>query len=104
MEPLLSEVTGRLSQVVWLLDVAGGLVLLVACANIAGLSVARAVARRDELALRRALGANRWQLLRVGLAENLLIGAAGAAVGLLLGELRAAAAAPAAARRFPQGP
>ncbi len=84
MEPLLDEVTGRSRQVVWLLVGAGGLVLLVACANIAGLCVARAVSRRKELALRRALGANRWQLVRVGLAENLLIGVAGAALGLLL--------------------
>lgn len=84
IEPLLGEVTGRSSQVVWLLTAAGGLVLLVAGANIAGLSVARAVARRRELSLRRALGANRWQLLRVGLAENLVIGAAGALLGLLL--------------------
>jgi putative ABC transport system permease protein len=84
MEPLLSEVTGRSSQVVWLLVAAGGLVLLVACANIAGLSVARAVARRRELSLRRALGANRWQLVRVGLAENLLIGVIGALLGLAL--------------------
>jgi macrolide transport system ATP-binding/permease protein len=84
MEPLLNEVTGRSRQVIWLLMAAGGLVLLVACANIAGLCVARAVARRKELALRYALGANRWQLVRVGLAENLLIGVAGAILGLLL--------------------
>jgi predicted permease len=84
IEPLLGEVTGASRQVVWLLVAAGGLVLLIACANIAGLCVARAVARRKELALRQALGANRWQLLRVGLAENLLIGVAGAIAGLLL--------------------
>ena len=84
VEPLLSEVTGRSAQVVWLLVSAGALVLIVACGNIAGLSIARAVARREELSLRRALGANRWQLLRIGLTENLLIGVLGAAVGLLL--------------------
>jgi predicted permease len=87
LEPLSSEVTGRSSQVVWLLAGAGGLVLLVACANIAGLSVARAVARRRELSMRRALGASRWQVLRVGLAENLLIGVAGGALGLLLARI-----------------
>ena len=84
VEPLLSEVTGRSRQIIWLLAAAGALVLLVACANIAGLSVARALARRHELALRRALGANRWQVLRVGLAENLLIGVGGAVAGLAL--------------------
>ena len=84
IEPLLSEVTGRSRQIIWLLVAAGALVVLVACANIAGLSVARAASRQDELALRRALGANRWQLVRVGLAENLLIGVGGAVLGLLL--------------------
>jgi predicted permease len=84
VEPLLSEVTGRSSQIVWLLMGAGGLVLLAACANIAGLSVARAVARRQELSLRRALGATRAQLVRVGLAENVVVGVVGATLGLVL--------------------
>jgi macrolide transport system ATP-binding/permease protein len=84
IEPLLNEVTGRSRQMVWLLAVAGGLVLLVACGNIAGLCVARAVSRRKELSLRRALGANRWQLIRVGLAENAIIALAGSIAGLLL--------------------
>jgi predicted permease len=83
-EPLLSEVTGRSRQVVWLLAVAGGLVMLIACANIAELCVARAVSRRKELSLRRALGANQWELVRVGLAENLVIAVAGSVMGLLL--------------------
>lgn len=97
MEPLLNEVTGRSRQVVWLLAAAGGLVLLAACANIAGLCVARAVSRRNELSLRHALGANRWQLVRVGLDENLLIGTAGAILGLLL----AAAGVPLLHRLLP---
>ncbi len=84
MDPLLNEITGRSRQVVWLLAAAGGLVLLIACANIAGLCLARSVARQRELALRRALGANSWQLVRVGLTENLLIGMASAILGLLL--------------------
>jgi predicted permease len=84
IESLLNEVTGRSRQLVWLLMAAGGLVLLVACANISGLSVARAIARRNELSLRSALGASRWQLIRVGLAENVLTGFAGASLGLFL--------------------
>ncbi|MBC7926418.1 MAG: ABC transporter permease, partial [Bryobacteraceae bacterium] len=84
IQPLLSEVTGRSRDVVWLLVAAGALLLLVAGANIAGLCIARSVARRKELSLRHALGANRWQLTRVGLAENLLIGVAGAVLGLLI--------------------
>ncbi len=84
LEPLLDEVNGQSPQVVWLLVAAGALVLLVACANITGLTVARAVGRRQELSLRRALGANRWQLVRVGLTENLLLGVTGAILGLVL--------------------
>ena len=84
VEPLLSEVTGRSRQIIWLLVAAGALVVLVACANIAGLCVARAASRQHELSLRRALGANGWQLIRVGLAENLLMGVAGAIIGLVL--------------------
>jgi macrolide transport system ATP-binding/permease protein len=84
VEPLLDEVTGRSRQIIWLLMAAGGLVVLVACANIAGLAVARAAARRQELALRRALGASRWQLVRVGLAENLVLGIAAAGLGIAL--------------------
>lgn len=90
LEPLLGEVTGGSRHIVWLLLVAAGLVLVLACANVAGLSVARAVARAPELALRQALGAGRWQLLRVGLAENLLVGLTGAVLGVAL----AAAGAP----------
>jgi putative ABC transport system permease protein len=95
--PLLAEVTGRSRELLWLLVAAGGLVLLLACANIAGLSVARAVARGRELALRQALGANRWQLLRVGLVENLLVGCLGAILGIAL----AAAAVPVLRRLLP---
>ena len=87
VEPLLDEVTGRSRQILWLLMAAGGLVVLVACANVAGLSVARAAARRHELALRRALGASGWQLVRVGLAENLVLGAIAAMLGMGLAAL-----------------
>ena len=83
--PLLDEVTGRSRSVVTLLALAAALVLGVACANIAGLCVARALTRLRDDAVRRALGASRWQRIRVALVENLMIGAVGGSGGLLLG-------------------
>ena len=82
--PLAAEVVGDSSQTVWLLTAAGGLVLLIACANVAGLCVARGLARRREMAVRQALGAGTWRLVRAALAENLVLGVAGGVAGLAL--------------------
>jgi putative ABC transport system permease protein len=84
IRPLLDHVFGVARRALWLLMGAVGLVLVIACANVAGLLVARNALRARELAVRRALGATSWQLVRQSLVESGVLAAAGGTVGMAI--------------------
>jgi len=82
--PFLQAQTADVRPAILLFLAAVGLMLVTAVGNLTGIQLARGTARRREMAIRAALGAGGWQLVRQALAENLVIGFAGGAAGLLL--------------------
>ncbi len=83
VRPLADQVLGPAARPLWVLFAAAGIVLLIACANVANLFTVRADGRHREMAVRQAIGAQRGQLLRVQLSEVLLVAMAAGALAVL---------------------
>jgi putative ABC transport system permease protein len=103
IQPMIDSMIGNVRPALLVLAGTVAFVLLIACANLANLLLARSLSRQKEIAVRQALGATRMQLVRQFLAESVVLAFAGGAVGLLFAQWTTRAILALGAARIPRG-